>query len=319
MKTFENVEWIKPPKTFRQIIVSKGYPLFSKEISETIWWARKITGGGRYYKSQEYFRPRILGKKRNTNEKNLCATELSEKETTRVFLDGQEEGNKSIFNKLKYLPACRELPFLISGFCCNEMKKSPMKKYQTKTGKKPFVGTTTEESLLRMQGWLKTGCNAYNSGVSKPLSFWTEQDILRYIKENKIKIADIYGEIITIGNDGLQYENALCDCGKLKCSGCQRTGCMYCAFGAQNEHKRLGKSRYELLAEKHPEVYDFCMRGGEWVDNPYYDATAPKIEKDGWVNWNPEKIWQPSATGLGLKFVFNEVNKIYGRDFIKYE
>lgn len=46
VKTIDNVDWIKPKKTFKQIILEKGYPLFSKEIAETIWFARKIVGGG---------------------------------------------------------------------------------------------------------------------------------------------------------------------------------------------------------------------------------------------------------------------------------
>lgn len=87
---------------------------------------------------------------------------------------------------------------------------------------------------------------------------------------------------------------------------------------AGNEHKKNGKSRYEILAETHPKVYDYVLRGGKWTDNPYYDETAPAVEPDGWVNWNPKKIWVPSETGLGMKFVFDEINKIYGKDFIKY-
>lgn len=192
-----------------------------------------------------------------------------------------------------------------------------MKAYGKKTGRVPIVGTITEESMLRMQGWLRTGCNAFESSSpkSQPLSFWLEQDILQYIKQEHLEICSMYGEITNTTKDG---QLCIDGCGKLRCTGCQRTGCMYCAFGAGNEHKRLGKSRYELLAEIHPKIYDFCMRGGQWADNPYYDATAPKIDKDGWINWNPKKIWQPSNIGLGLKFVFDEVNQIYGKDFIKY-
>lgn len=47
-------------------------------------------------------------------------------------------------------------------------------------------------------------------------------------------------------------------------------------------------------------------------------TTAPRIDPmDGWVNWNPKKIWVLSANGLGLKFVFDEVNKLMP-DYIKY-
>lgn len=312
VKSIPNVDWVKPKQTFREITIEHGYPLFSKEIADTIRYARKIVGVTTYF-----FREILLGKGRYTKEKNFVQTNCRRKKLQGV-LDGQQEGNKSIYNKEKYLPACQELPFLIGSQCCNKMKKQPMKAYQHKNNFAVIVGTTTEESMLRKQGWLKTGCNAYNNNKSQPLSFWKEQDILRYIKENNLKIASIYGDIISVDDNGGEYYNTLCGVGKLKCSGCHRTGCMYCAFGAQNEHKRLGKSRYELLAVTHPKIYDYCMRGGEWRDNPYYDETAPIYDKDGWKNWNPKKIWMPNEKGLGLRFVFEQVNQIYGKDFIKY-
>ena len=218
------------------------------------------------------------------------------------------------------MPACRELPFLIGATCCSIMKKRPMAAYQRETGRKPFIGTLAEESMLRLQGWIKTGCNAYESDhpISKPLSFWTEQDILEYIKSNGFGISTIYGDIVSVDSTGAYYEETLLPCGKLKCTGASRTGCMYCAYGAGNEHKKLGKSRFELLAETHPQVYDYVMRGGKWVDNPYYDPTAPNTDPiDGWENWNPKKIWVPGNGGLGMRFVFEEVNKIYP-DYIQY-
>ena len=80
-----------------------------------------------------------------------------------------------------------------------------MKAYQHKNNFATIVGTTTEESMLRKQGWLRTGCNAYNNNKSQPLSFWKEQDILRYIKENNLKIASIYGDIISVDDNGGEY------------------------------------------------------------------------------------------------------------------
>ena len=217
------------------------------------------------------------------------------------------------------MSACRELPFLVSGHCCGIMKKKPLKEYQKEHDVVPIVGTTTEESMLRMQGWLRTGCNSFDGKVqSKPLSFWKEQDILEYIRDNNLNVASIYGEVLYVGDNGEYYDNVLVPCGKLKCTGASRTGCMYCAYGAGNEHKKLGKSRYELLKQMHPQIYDYVMRGGQWIDNPYYDATAPKIDPiDGWENWNPKQIWVPSKNGLGMKFVFDKVNEIYP-DYIRY-
>jgi 3'-phosphoadenosine 5'-phosphosulfate sulfotransferase (PAPS reductase)/FAD synthetase len=41
VKTFENVEWVKPKLTFKQVIQKYGYPFMSKEISESVQGARK--------------------------------------------------------------------------------------------------------------------------------------------------------------------------------------------------------------------------------------------------------------------------------------
>lgn len=41
VKTFDNVEWLKPKKTFRQVIEEYGYPFISKEVSERVHGARR--------------------------------------------------------------------------------------------------------------------------------------------------------------------------------------------------------------------------------------------------------------------------------------
>ena len=79
-----------------------------------------------------------------------------------------------------------------------------------------------------------------------------------------------------------------------------------------------GETRFQRLAKTHPKQYEYCMMGGQWVDNPDYDPTAPKYDDD-WENWNPKKIWVPSKEGLGMKKVFDDCNQIYGKDFIRYD
>ena len=114
---------------------------------------------------------------------------------------------------------------------------------------------------------------------------------------------------------GMLYEpipGVECD---LKCTGCQRTGCVFCGFGI---HLEKGETRFQRLAKTHPRQYEYCMNGGQWVDNPDYNPAAP--EYDGvWKNWNPKKIWVPSKEGLGMRKVFEDCNEIYGKDFIRYE
>ena len=239
-----------------------------------------------------------------------------------VFSNPTEQfGQKSQFNKEKWLPLARDVPVMVSHYCCFKMKKSPMHKYQTAHGYKPILATLAEESRVRKQGWIRHGCNAFESKnpMSQPMSFWTEQDVLTYIVKYNVPIASVYGDIVSDGNDGNVYPakdvmgNVQCN---LKCTGCQRTGCIFCAFGFHLEKK--GKTRFQLLAETHPRQYEFAIGGGQWVDNPYYDSTAPEYDGE-WKNWNPKKIWVPSKKGLGMGKVFDMVNEIYGENFYRYE
>lgn len=41
VKTFDNVEWLKPKKNFKQVINECGYPFISKEVSNCVQGARK--------------------------------------------------------------------------------------------------------------------------------------------------------------------------------------------------------------------------------------------------------------------------------------
>lgn len=204
------------------------------------------------------------------------------------------------------------LDFQMSHLCCNEMKKKPFHKYP----KKMLVATLAEESQLRQTAWLKTGCNAFDKGLSKPMSFWTEQDVLHYIKQNNLPIASVYGEIVYGTRNGAQYNNtlfdmlysdtfskipaSLADCAfgttktPLCTTGCERTGCFACGFGA---HREKGEGRFVALKRTHPRLYNYCMDGGA------YDT-------DG--------FWKPTKNGLGYWHCIDELNRLYGKDFIKY-
>lgn len=160
----------------------------------------------------------------------------------------RKDGKKSMFNKDKWLPASQELPFKISHYCCSKMKKSPLAKYERKTKKVPIIATMAEESQIRRQSWIRNGCNAYQTKdpKSQPMAFWTEQDVLQFIVENNIEICSVYGNI--------EKDEK----GKYKCSGCNRTGCVYCMFGAHNKNDH----RFEVLAEQSPNQFEYAMRGG---------------------------------------------------------
>jgi 3'-phosphoadenosine 5'-phosphosulfate sulfotransferase (PAPS reductase)/FAD synthetase len=127
---------------------------------------------------------------------------------------------------------------------------------------------------------------------SKPLSFWTENDVLQYIKQNSIEIAKPYGDVVYADNDE-QYSFLDRSEDKLKTTGMSRTGCIFCGFGCHLEKQ----SRWLLLRESHPKLYNYCIGGGEYVNG----------------------VWQPSKSGLGMGHVFDQLNAVYGENFIKYK
>ena len=121
----------------------------------------------------------------------------------------------------------------------------------------------------------------------------------------------MYGDIVSDDMDGFEYCNSFNPEARLHCTGCQRTGCIFCAYGC---HLEKGKTRFQRLAKTHPRQYAYCIGGGRWIENPDYNPTEKDPEK-----WNPPEIWVPSKEGLGMGKVFDMVNEIYGTDFIRYK
>lgn len=161
-----NVKIVTPKNNIEDVINKYGYPVISKQVSNTVYYARK----------------------------NI----LEGKETLRVKqIMGKEIGSKFNKGKWKFL---LDAPFKISDKCCNELKKKPFREYEKLTGKKPIIGTLAVESMTRESAYLKHGCNNFDKGICTPLGFWTENDILEYIFTKDIKIASVYGQIIKENN-----------------------------------------------------------------------------------------------------------------------
>lgn len=235
----KNVEILRPEMRFDEVIQKYGFPVVSKEVSQVIEEARSHIAKGR---------------KDSSRLKRLNG-ELLDK-----------HGNKSRFNceKWKFL---LDADFKISHKCCDVMKKKPAKKYEMETGRKCIVGTMATESLSREQAWIKTGCNAFvgKRPISKPLSFWTEQDILHYIKRFNVPFAAVYGEIQVKQDHEAELSGQLNLIDYLGCydeedtletTGCNRTGCMFCVFGC---HLEKEPNRFQRMKETHPKQYDYCM------------------------------------------------------------
>lgn len=159
-----------------------------------------------------------------------------------------------------------DAPFEIDSQCCKVMKKNPAHKYHRDTGRNPITAQMASESRVRTQKWLQTGCNGFNLQIptSNPMSFWTEQDVLLYIKTYNIPMASVYGEIVEEGEMAgqLTWDDApgygIFDMPNkvLTTTGCKRTGCMFCGFGCQFSTD----DRFVRMRQTHPQVYDYIMR-----------------------------------------------------------
>ena len=205
IKSIENISILKPEFTFEEVVKKYGYPFISKEQANYLHDIRYST---------QYMRERRI--------------------------NGDEKGRFKLSNKYRHLI---NSPYPISHKCCEVMKKKPIKKYEKITGKVPFIGTLAEESALRTQSYLKTGCNSFNSKRpnSTPLGFWTEQDILEYIYKYNLSINEAYGKVVI-------------EDGKYKTTKCTRTGCISCGFGV---HLEKSPNRFDRMKEDYPNQYNY--------------------------------------------------------------
>ena len=213
VKTIDNVEWLKPKMNFKEVIKKYGWNYPSKDVANMIYYAKR---GSRW----------ALNALQGLNP------------------DGSYSDFKQRYKKWQYLI---DAPFIISNKCCLIMKEEPLNRFHKEKKLNPIIATMASESQRRKNSYLKTGCNAFDSKIpiSKPLSFWTEQDILTYIKTYEIPYASIYGDII---------QNSK---GQLETTKEKRTGCMFCPVGC---HLEKEPNKFQRMKITHPKIYEYCMR-----------------------------------------------------------
>ena len=205
-----NVIYLKPEMNFRDVVARYGFCFPSKEVAQTIADARK---------GKEFALRKFRGQKK----------------------DGSVDIFAKNYIRWKWLI---DAPLNISAKCCGVMKEKPLSKYHKETGVKPYVGLLASDSFRRRQAWYMTGCNSLSTGKSKPLSIWTEQDILHYIKEYGVEIASAYGEIFVDKT------------GKYRTTKEKRTGCLFCPIGAHLEKPNC----FQRLKDSHFQLYNYCMK-----------------------------------------------------------
>ena len=155
------------------------------------------------------------------------------------------DGTKSWYKEQMYKRWAHlvDAPYKISDMCCVVIKEKPLEKWYKESGNVPIIGTLASESIRLRNAWYITGCNGFDAKKksSKPLSFWTHDDILRYLRDFNIPYAGIYGDIVTDKK------------GKLRTRGEQRTGCSLCVVGCHHDKT----NKFLRLKEQHPDIWNF--------------------------------------------------------------
>lgn len=238
VKMYDNVVTLKPVMGLKAIIEQYGWCFPSKDVAQTIWYARQ---------GREWALNKLHGLDQN--------------------------GKRSAYRKqyVKWLPLY-ESDLLISPFCCIMQKEKPVALYEKQTGRHPVLALMAEESARRKEAYLRTGCNSFESKrpLSKPMGFWKEQDVLRYKIQNHLAIAEPYGEVVEEGQVPGQISFVPSD-SKLRCTGEQRTGCMFCPVGCH----LTNFDKFKRLKAYNPNLYNFCMeelgekRLLEWIEKNY--------------------------------------------------
>lgn len=222
---------------FKDVLLKYGYPVISKSQAMAI---KKL----REYNLSDKYRDKLLhGDDRGT------AGKLSEQ-------------NKYLLNA----------DFRISGECCLVLKERPAKKWERENENIcPVTAEMVEESANRKFLYLQYGCNMYDLSRPKsvPMSPWTQENLLQYVKMYNIDYAPEYGEI---------KED---DFGHLYNTGEQRTGCAFCLFGC---HREKCPNRIQRLHDLDKRRYEYCTGGGEY---------------------NSQGIWIPNKQGLGLGHIMD--------------
>lgn len=283
-QTFDNLVILKPKISFAQVCEKYGFPMFSKEISECIADSRKYiriltdrqTDKQTDRQTEIPFAYRIadlIGIDRRADKGNKAFADLKMGNIPSEILKApirvkrlfgvKCEDFGSMYDRSKYL-FMLNAPFEVSNQCCKVMKKQPMHQYNKDTGRVPITAQMASESKLRTSQWLQNGCNGFDLKIptSNPLSFWTEQDVLLYIKENNLPICSVYGDVVVDYSAMGQCDNQMsfADFGifdnerpLLKTTGCRRTGCVLCGFGC---HLEKEPNRFQMLKETHPKFYN---------------------------------------------------------------
>jgi len=207
--------------------------------------------------------------------------------TRRLNLIGWTTSKKE-FNKGSKIPN-KWMPVAFSDVnvtyaCCDFLKKNPLKKWRKKHKyMKPFIGMRQGESDWRDYIVGMRDCNVFGGydASSIPLKFWTDEDIYNYIEREKLEICEVYD--------------------KYKLS---RTGCTFCAYGAEQEPEN--DNRFTKLKKSHPKQFNIFV----------HNLGMNKALDYAGINYGEEPTYRKPPNPVFTCCVCKEVEKVKYMGFI---
>ena len=145
---------------------------------------------------------------------------------------GEAIGGRFRLNKKAKEGALNGTLHKISPQCCNQLKKTPIKEYEKKTGKKPILGVRGSEGALRSTQY--RSCFT-KSGKFTPLHDLSDELLEQIYKKYNIELPEVYHYI-------------------------DRTGCMGCPYGShygdvEKELALIKPSQKKFVCEYFKESY----------------------------------------------------------------
>lgn len=146
-------------------------------------------------------------------------------------------------------------PYMTSEKCYELLKKRPFAKYNRSTQSLPMVGTMAGESKRREMTYInRGGCNIFSDDPTKthsaPLSIWTNTDCWDYIHRFDVPYCSIYDV-----------------------PGIDRTGCVFCGFGAHLGGGSLSRTLFPA-SETLPNGYELHQQRLHATLRPPADGCA---------------------------------------------
>lgn len=169
---YNNIQIIRPEKSFSWIISNKGKPIKSKMKSECI---------GRY--------------QRNRNENTLSFQYL-----LGVGSNGETYAKTKIANKDLHL-LHKDFDIKVSNECCNILKKKPFKEFNKKNDIKGYIlgeriaegGVRQLNAEKRLENGGKLCTKAKGNHIVKlPIIDWSDQEIEEFIKKYNVPLSEAY-------------------------------------------------------------------------------------------------------------------------------